>query len=738
MKDHITMMTGQALRLIEEIETYEFHKHTLLNTLKRLHKDYEGGIFNYHDYERLLAETLKGRSRREWIGHYNSIIFSLLRRIEPIMAQASMLTARDIPPSVLTSEELAARHIISVSELKRESAREGVQSQKARQELKLPEQQTPLPIATAVTERRQTNLPAIMKESQRMPQRIAETAGKPSESIEQGFSGYRMQGSSRQEQAPERKPIIKNHDETLQATAAPEQPDKELDRLVENIRKIDKEAPILSPVKESTTTNYLLIRFKLGLVRLHTLLKERQAKKIAKTQTPEEKAWHRMKEAEESKKIKETMKELSVTEQKEVSPIPMPYTVPKKIERPAVRIAPQEKTRKPTDIPEPKIEPIVERTKELGEFTLRWEWIKRWYAQQVKEQKKFLSPKSSIPHSMQAEGLKHKILEAAEESEPKSARLKEEVLNMRALLEKQKAFKIYEPSYLGVLANVLIRKFTFMLIDMFPTFFKGLYDSLRLANMPILSNTYVNIMILSSAFTALLASVLFGLFFLATDNPLALLVPKTLFMALVLGGIVFMIFTMYPKMKAQSRQTDINTNLPFAINHFSAVSGSGVPPTKMFTLLVESGEYGEIGIEFSKVVEYVELFGYDLLTSIRTVALTTPSAMLKEFLEGVISTIESGGDIKDYLREKADSAMLNYELERQKYLENIATYSDVYTGILIAAPLFFIVALSLVSMLGGTIGGMDVNTLILIGGYFVIPLLNVAFLIFLEATQPSL
>src|SRR3989344_2893553 len=127
MKDHITAMTGQALRLIEEIETYEFHKHTLLNTLKRLHKDYEGGIFNYHDYERLLAETLKGRSRREWIGHYNSIIFSLLRRIEPIMAQASMLAARDITPSVLASEEPAAKPILPFNGLESESAREWVQ-----------------------------------------------------------------------------------------------------------------------------------------------------------------------------------------------------------------------------------------------------------------------------------------------------------------------------------------------------------------------------------------------------------------------------------------------------------------------------------------------------------------------------------------------------------------------------------------------------------------------------------
>jgi len=157
----------------------------------------------------------------------------------------------------------------------------------------------------------------------------------------------------------------------------------------------------------------------------------------------------------------------------------------------------------------------------------------------------------------------------------------------------------------------------------------------------------------------------------------------------------------------------------------------------MFKLLAESEEYGEVAGELGKVVEYVELFGYDLLTAIRSVSLTVPSEALKEFLEGIVSTIESGSEIKDYLKQKAAEAMLAYELERQKYLETISTYSDVYTGILIAAPLFFIVALSLVSMLGGTIAGLEINFIIVLGAYVIIPFMNIIFLIFIELTQPE-
>ena len=57
---------------------------------------------------------------------------------------------------------------------------------------------------------------------------------------------------------------------------------------------------------------------------------------------------------------------------------------------------------------------------------------------------------------------------------------------------------------------------------------------------------------------------------------------------------------------------------------------------------------------------------------------------------------------------------------------------------LMSWSLFFVVALSLVSMLGGTIGGFEINVLILLGGYVIIPLLNILFLVFLEATQPTM
>ncbi len=318
-----------------------------------------------------------------------------------------------------------------------------------------------------------------------------------------------------------------------------------------------------------------------------------------------------------------------------------------------------------------------------------------------------------------------------------SSVIAEEARRIKSILERRKTDRMYQPSFFGALANVMIKRVSFFLLDTFPDLFKKLYNGLRLANVKMLSNTYVNIMVLFF-FLSFLVSVPGGFFFFAKRSADFLdVIVKTIFTALIAGAAVFIGFYSYPFAKIKDRNRNINSNLPFAINHMAAVASSGVPPTRMFQLIADSTEYGEVSIEVAKIVEYIELFGYDFLTAVKSVASISPSPAFKDFLEGMVSTIESGGDIKEYLSQKAAEAMLNYELERQKYEESISTYSDVYTGILIAAPLFFVTALSMMSMLGGMAAGLDVNVITVVGTYVIVPLLNVGFLFFLNMTQPE-
>ena len=296
----------------------------------------------------------------------------------------------------------------------------------------------------------------------------------------------------------------------------------------------------------------------------------------------------------------------------------------------------------------------------------------------------------------------------------------------------------FNPTSYTALANVLMRDISAEVVNSFPMFFKNLYKNLRLANMHILSNTYTSVMIFTSIIVG--ASAFLLVTFLSI---LSLVAPSMILANAFLGGIFglvgsIIIFNLYPKVLMKTRDRSINTNLPFAIDHMAAVTSAGVNPNEMFRLLSESEEYAEVSVELEKIVEYTELFGYDLTTSIKKVSLTCPSKQMRDFLDSFISNVESGGELKDYLRESADQAMLNYRLERQKYTESISTFSDIYTGLMVASPLFFVAALSMVSILGGTVGNMDVNTLMLLGTYVGIPAMNILFIVMLEITQPSI
>ncbi|MBT4733351.1 hypothetical protein HOB87_15510, partial [Candidatus Woesearchaeota archaeon] len=275
------------------------------------------------------------------------------------------------------------------------------------------------------------------------------------------------------------------------------------------------------------------------------------------------------------------------------------------------------------------------------------------------------------------------------------------------------------------------------LFDKKNSFIRNLADSVRISGMPILSRTYICMMYFASLVGAMIALLLaMVVSYLAGLNTSAMII--SMFISLIgVGILVFLGMYAYPASEAAAKSRAIDNDLPFATIHMAAVAGSGAQPIAMFRLLLKSGEYKGLESEIKKIVNLVNLFGYDLSTALKNVSLRTPSRRLKELLTGIASTIESGGSLKSYLKSVANESMATYRLERKKYVESLATYSDIYTGVLIAAPLLFIVALTIINMVGGQIGGLEVSTIAWGGTLIVLPIVNILFYLFLNITQPG-
>jgi len=301
--------------------------------------------------------------------------------------------------------------------------------------------------------------------------------------------------------------------------------------------------------------------------------------------------------------------------------------------------------------------------------------------------------------------------------------------------EERVAYTLYSTSEYGKIANRFFEKYTVIITTKFSKELEGFYQSLRASGIKVLSKTYISMALFSAALAFVAVALLASLLYKAPS--IAFQAIRGVLFGILAAGITGLVMYFYPSSAAKTRESAIKEDLPFVIINMAAVAGSGAKPISIFKTILSSKEYPGIRDEIKKIVNYVNLFGYDLSTALKAVARRTPSLKFKDLLDGIVNTIESGGDLKEYLNAMADEALTTYRLERQKAVEQIGTYSDIYTTVLIAAPLLFFVTLAIIQTMGGEIGGISVATLATFGTYLVIPILNVGFIIFIDAVQPK-
>ena len=212
--------------------------------------------------------------------------------------------------------------------------------------------------------------------------------------------------------------------------------------------------------------------------------------------------------------------------------------------------------------------------------------------------------------------------------------------------------------------------------------FGSLAKDLKKGNISFLMSTYLSMALFSSVIAFLVGLLAFGILLVfSLSNWIYVFLPFGL------TGITMAGFYLYPASEASSVQKKISYELPFVAIHMAAVANSNVEPTKIFRIIAASSEYPNVGKEMRKVLTQVEVYGYDLVTSLKNVALRTSNKRLAELFSGFATNISSGGELKSYLEKKAENFLLDYRLERQKYSDLAGTFMDVYISILIAAPL---------------------------------------------------
>lgn len=275
--------------------------------------------------------------------------------------------------------------------------------------------------------------------------------------------------------------------------------------------------------------------------------------------------------------------------------------------------------------------------------------------------------------------------------------------------------------------------------------FKTLEKDMIKGNIDIAPVSYISTII----FTAIIAAgigfiiFLFLLFFSIADFPFISFMSepiggrflKVFWIIFALPIITFIGMYIYPSMEKGSNENKINQELPFAAIHMATISGSLVEPSKIFSIIISTKEYPFLEKEFKKLLNYVNVYGYDLVTALRNVAKNTASRKLSDLFNSLAVTINSGGDLADFFNKRAQSLLFDYRLEREKYIKFSETFMDIYISAVIAAPMILMLLLMMMKISGlGLSLSSGMITLIMILG---VSAINVVFLVFLHLRQPG-
>ncbi len=267
--------------------------------------------------------------------------------------------------------------------------------------------------------------------------------------------------------------------------------------------------------------------------------------------------------------------------------------------------------------------------------------------------------------------------------------------------------------------------------------FRSIGPWMKGAGIHMLARTYISMIYMTTvlAYIAGLATALVLSSLFVED--LVMMVYYVTFGPVLGASVVFMLLYIYPSSRYKSARRSIDNNLPFALIHMDSISSSGIPTEFMFELLGKLKEYGEISRQSRLVMRNIKTFGMSSISAINDVAEKSPSPAFRQVLTGISSTVGKGGNLSGYLKEMSEKNLFEYRMSREKYVKTLSTYADVYTAVLIAAPLMFLSVLVMMNVIGGDVLGMAIPDFINLMTYVIVPAMNIGFLAFLHTSHPG-
>lgn len=207
----------------------------------------------------------------------------------------------------------------------------------------------------------------------------------------------------------------------------------------------------------------------------------------------------------------------------------------------------------------------------------------------------------------------------------------------------------------------------------------------------------------------------------------------TALLMLIISSIVPISIGLYyislPQAKAKARGKEIDLYMPYATNFINTMSVAGISPAEIFEALSQVELYGELQKEAQKITTEIDMMGIDAISALKNAIKNTPSQKFKEFIQGILSVIQSGSELGPYFERCVNEFMKEDLIDRKRGLESLAIMAESFVVTVIAFPLFLIIILSI---MGLTSGGIQFEFFFLIA-FMILPMAYFGFYVMMSS-----
>jgi archaellum biogenesis protein FlaJ (TadC family) len=218
-------------------------------------------------------------------------------------------------------------------------------------------------------------------------------------------------------------------------------------------------------------------------------------------------------------------------------------------------------------------------------------------------------------------------------------------------------------------------------------------------------------------------------------NPSLFIDPQIirLIVSFISGITTIILFYTYPLYVSGKVKREIERNLVYITNYLAIMESGGATSEEMFTSLAEVGNVFGIEQSGEHIMRSVDFLGKDIFNAMDNESKRTPSKEYGSFLQGFISTVRKGGDLKAYLVSMSEKHIEDRKRLLNRLVTKMNFVAEVFIIALVAFPIIMIVLLTVMESMGdqvlGDLTGMQLMHLMT---YAIVPSAAIGVMFFID------